>query len=136
MADVVLLDTHAILWWQADSGRLSARAAREIARADTVLVSPISCWEIGILLEKGRIALDRDVQHWVRDLLAQDSVTAAQLTPEAATAAARLRRDGFHGDPADQLLYATSAAHAAAFVTKDETIHAFARGRRDVTAIW
>lgn len=133
---IVLLDTHAILWWQADNGRLSARAAREIARADTVLVSPVSCWEIGVLLGKGRIALDRDVQHWVRDLLAQDSVTPAQLTPEAATAAALLRRDGFRGDPADQFLYATAAAHAAGFVTKDETIHAFARSRRDVTAIW
>ncbi len=133
---IVLLDTHAILWWQADSGRLSTRAAREIARADTVLVSPISCWEIGILLAKGRIALDRDVRLWIRDLLAQDSVAAAQLSPEAATAAALLRSDGFGGDPADQLLYATSAAHAARFVTKDEAIHAFARGRRDVTVIW
>jgi len=133
---IVLLDTHAILWWQADNGRLSARAARAIARADTVLVSPISCWEIGILLGKGRIALDRDVQLWVRDLLDQDSVRTAQLTPEAANAAALLRRDGFHGDPADQLLYATSAAHAASFVTKDEAIHAFARDRRDVSAVW
>ena len=76
---IVLLDTHAILWWQAGSGRLSARAAREIARADTVLVSPISCWEIGILLGKGRIALDRDVQQWVRDLLAQIVEAAREL---------------------------------------------------------
>lgn len=133
----VLLDTHAILWWQAEhSGRLSAPAVRAIARADTVLVSPISCWEIGILLDKGRIALDRDVQLWVRDLLAEDSVTPAPLTPEAATAAALLRREGFHGDPADQLLYATSAAYAATFVTKDEAIHAFARSRKDVNTLW
>ena len=132
----MLLDTHALLWWQADSGRLSAHAARAIARADTVLVSPISWWEIGILLEKGRIALDRDLQRWVHDLLVLDSVTPAHLTAEAAAAAALLQRAGFHGDPADQLLYATSAAHAASFVIKDETIHAFARNRRDVNAIW
>ncbi len=132
----VLLDTHALLWWQADGRRLSAGAARAIARADTVLVSPISCWEVGILIEKGRIELDRDIHRWVRDLLAQDSVSPAELTPETATAAVQLRSDGLRGDPADQFLYATAAAHAAGFVTKDEAIHEFARNRRDVSAIW
>lgn len=133
---IVLLDTHAILWWQADSKRLSARARSQIARADTVLVSPVSCWEIGVLLDKGRIALDRGIQRWVRDLHAQDRVTSAQLTPEAATAAALLRSEGLAGDSADQLLYATAAAYAATFLTKDQSILDFARTRRDVSAIW
>lgn len=30
----VLLDTNALLWWQANSKKLSRRAAEEIARAD------------------------------------------------------------------------------------------------------
>lgn len=133
---IVLLDTHAILWWQAESKRLSGRARSQMARAESLLVSPVSCWEIGVLLDQGRIALDRDIQRWVRDLHAQDGVASAQLTPEAATAAALLRSEGLVGDPADQLLYATAAAYGANFVTKDQSIHTFARGRRDVDAIW
>jgi hypothetical protein len=40
---MILLDTHVLLWWRAGGERLSTAAARAIARADTVLVSPISC---------------------------------------------------------------------------------------------
>src|SRR5438874_4700975 len=55
----VLLDTHVLLWWKAGGERLSARARRDIARADAVLLSPLSFWEIGMLTVRGRIRLDR-----------------------------------------------------------------------------
>ena len=42
---MILLDTHALLWWQAGGQRLSVRARREIARSERVLVSPITFWE-------------------------------------------------------------------------------------------
>ena len=56
---MILLDTHAVLWWQAGSERLSATARRTIAAAGTILVSPVSFWEIALLVAKGRIGLDR-----------------------------------------------------------------------------
>lgn len=132
----MLLDTHTILWWQAGGSRLSDRAAGAIARAATMLVSPISCWEIGLLVSKGRVALDRDVRTWVRDLLRQDGVEPAPLTPEIAVAAAMLRTEGFGGDPADQFLYATAVAGNVALVTKDDRFHDFARDRTDGRVIW
>ena len=49
----MLLDTHGILWWQAGGERLSAVARRAIAAAQLLLVSPVSCWEVALLAEKG-----------------------------------------------------------------------------------
>lgn len=132
---MILLDTHALLWWQAGGGRLSARAAREIARADSVLVSPVSCWEIATLLRKGRIRLDRGLHGWVRDLLAGEQMRVATLSPEAGTIAGSLD-DEFPGDPADRLLWATASDLLVPLVTKDEAIRAFAARTRDVRVVW
>jgi PIN domain nuclease of toxin-antitoxin system len=133
---MILLDTHALLWWQAGGERLSPAARRAIARADAVLISPISCWEVATLLTKGRIALDRDVHVWVRDLLGSDGVEPAPLSPQVAVAAALLGAAGFHGDPADRFLYATALEHSVPLVTKDDTIRAYAEKVGDMRTVW
>ncbi len=133
-ADAVLLDTHALLWWQAESDRLSRVALAAIRAADRVLVSPITCWEVAMLVGKGRVALDRPVEQWVSDLLAGSQVGAAELTPAVAVAAGQL--DGFHGDPADRLIYATAAIRGVPLVTKDDRLRDFAAGRGDVEIRW
>lgn len=133
---MILLDTHVILWWQAGGERLSKRAAREIARADSVLVSPISCWEIATLLVKGRISLDRDLHQWVEDLISDEQVNLAPLSSSAAVAAGLLTREGFTGDPADRLLYATAMESLVPLVTKDKSIRSHAIRAKDVRVIW
>ena len=53
----ILLDTHALLWWLAGSDRLSAAAHGVIAdRANDVLVSAASAWEIATKHRLGRLA--------------------------------------------------------------------------------
>jgi len=133
---VILLDTHAILWWQAGGRRLSAAARRAIDSADVVLVSPVSCWEVALLVTKGRVLLDRDPSVWVQDFLDTDRVAVADLTVTAAVAAARLTSDGFPGDPADRFLYATARERDVPLVTKDERLRGHARERRDLRIIW
>jgi PIN domain nuclease of toxin-antitoxin system len=102
----VLLDTHVLLWWQAGGDRLSSEARRRIERADAVLISPISIWEAGMLVHKGRVAIDRDLHVWVTDLFDDRHTAVASLTPQAAASAALLV-EPFPGDPADRLIYAT-----------------------------
>lgn len=131
----MLLDTHAVLWWANGGASLSTRARAEIARAQEILVSPISCWEIATLVRGGRIALDRDLHAWTARLFATDRVRIASLSPGAATVAGSLG-DGFPGDPADRLLYATARDHAVAFVTKDARLRAWSRESGDVRTIW
>jgi PIN domain nuclease of toxin-antitoxin system len=132
--DPVLLDTHTVLWWQAASDRLSAVARGHLANASSILVSPISCWEIGMLVARGRVRLDRPTAAWTRDLLAADRVTLAELTASVAVVAAEL--PGFHGDPADRFLYASARGHGVPLLTKDRLIHRYADTDRTVDAIW
>lgn len=133
-ADTILLDTHALLWWQAASDRLSAGAHAAIRAAERVLISPVTCWEVSMLVAKGRIRLDRPTAQWVADLLAGPPVDIAPLSPAAAVAAGEL--DGFRGDPADRLIYATAATMDVPLVTKDDRLHSFAASHGGVEAVW
>lgn len=130
----LMLDTHALVWWKAGGDKLSANAARQIARADTMLVSPVSCWEVAMLVDNGRITLDRTVAAWVRDLFDDAATDVAGLSPIAATQAGEL--GDFGGDPADRMLCATAAELAVPFVTKDRRIRQWARATRLVRAVW
>ncbi len=131
----LLLDTHALLWWQAGGGRLSRRAATAIDSAPTVLISPLTCWEVATLHRLGRIALDREPAVWVSDLLQTDRLALAELTAEAATWAGQLD-EGFPGDPIDRLLYATARDRRVPLVTKDEALRSFTTTARDVKVVW
>lgn len=133
MAEDVLLDTHALLFWQAGSDRLSEAASEAIGSADRVLVSPITCWEVAMLVSKGRIVLDRSVARWVDDLGA-GTVDFAELTPRIAAAAGSL--EDFHGDPADRLIYATAREARLALVTKDRRLTDHAAATNEVTIAW
>lgn len=132
--DAVLVDTHALLWWQAGGDRLSPTAARRIERADIIYLSPITCWEIAMLVTKGRVALDRPVTAWINDLLATSPADIAELTPTIAVAAGQL--EDFHGDPADRIIYATAAARQLALITKDARLHDVATTGREVAVLW
>lgn len=132
---MILLDTHTLLWWLQSSPALSRQGAREIGRAKTLLVSPISFYEIALLSIRGRIRLDRSPMTWVRDVCEEDRVDVAALTPAIAIAAGLLGRD-FSGDPADRLLYSTARELAVPFVTGDDGIADYARKAGDVRVIW
>lgn len=133
MADDVLLDTHALLWWQEGSERLGHRAVEAIDTAARVLVSPISCWEVAMLVAKERVALDRSVVRWV-DELESGTVAISELTPRIAAAAGSLV--DLHGDPADRLIYATAAVDGLAIVTRDRRMADHAAAHGDVRVVW
>lgn len=133
----VLLDTHVVLWWQAGGDRLSTPALEAIGSADAVLVSPLTCWEITTLHRLGRVGLDRDPGRWIVDLMADDRIDVATLSPEAAAWAGTLPGT-FGGDPIDRLLCATARDLRVPLVSKDERLHAAASslGPDAVRIIW
>lgn len=132
---MILLDTHALLWWTAGDQKLSARAAKAIARAKQVMVSPVSFWEIGVLAQRGRIRLLPDVFEWIDLVLSQPEIDVATPTPVIGASAALLGGQ-FPADPSDRWLYATAKDLAIPFVSKDEKIRRFAADTRDVKVIW
>jgi PIN domain nuclease of toxin-antitoxin system len=124
---VILLDTHAWIWWRTDPGRLSTGAVSAIAEANTLGVSSISVWELGTLVRRGRISLDREVTHWVRQALADPRIAVLAPDADVALAAAQLD-DSFPGDPADRLIYATARGAGARLLTRDDRIARFDPG--------
>jgi len=127
---MILLDTHAWLWYTTESPKLSQPALRTIQQTQHIAVLSVSCWEIAMQVEKKRIGLDRDVEEWIILALQQPKIMLLSLDPKAAVLAARL--SDFHGDPLDRFLVATSLIYNIPLITKDELIHKW--GKVDV--IW
>jgi PIN domain nuclease of toxin-antitoxin system len=122
---MMVLDTHAWIWWVASQSKLSKRARAAVAAEAELGVCVVSCWEVAMLVEKGRIGFDRDVERWVHEALNRPRVVALDLTAEIAVAAARLA-GGFHGDPVDRMITATALRLDCAVVTKDRKLRAYA----------
>ncbi len=63
-------------------------------------------------------------EQWMVTALAEPRQVVA-ITPEIAARAASLRSEGFHGDPADGLIYATAEVMNLPLITRDRRIHEF-----------
>ena len=129
---MIVLDTHAWLWWVSEPDSLSHVARNAIDQTETVGICPISCWELATKVSKGKLTLDREVRVWVRQALAHRRVTVLDISPDIAVTAGGLGGMGFHGDPADRMIVATAMHHGVGLVTKDHRIRSFDR----VHTIW
>ncbi len=105
--------------------KLSERAREAIDASERLAVATISCWEVAMLAEAGRITLDRPIGAWVAQALADARVQSLPLTSSVAVGAALLGRDGFHGDPADRIVYSTARDANAGLVTSDKALRDF-----------
>lgn len=126
--EVIVLDTHALIWAVDRDSRLGQSACaliEEHARTDQVAVSAITPWEIALLAERGRLRLSREVGAWIRAVLALPGVHLAPIEPAIAVDSVRLP-GSFHADPADRFIVATSRHHACPLLTADRAILAYA----------
>jgi PIN domain nuclease of toxin-antitoxin system len=112
----LLLDTHIWIWAQLATGKLSTRVKRALDNeANEVWLSPISIWELVLLVEKRRVVLDRHVGEWVRQ--SASTLKEAPLTLEIVLEATRVSLP--HDDPADRFLVATARTLGLTLVTSD-----------------
>ena len=129
---MIVLDTHAWVWWAGETGDLSPAAVQAISETDRVGVCTISCWEVAMLVQRGRLELTTDVAAWVSVALAMPRVAELRLDARTATRAGGLDRDGFPGDPADRIIYATALDLGVRLVTRDAKIADY----DPVRAVW
>lgn len=128
---MIVLDTHAWLWWVSKPANLSRAARHRIGAESRIGVCAISCLEVATAVEKRRISLDREPIEWLEQALAQPKVELMPLTPPIAVKATQLGRD-FPGDPANRLIVATTILESATLITKDSRI----RDYLAVNTIW
>jgi PIN domain nuclease of toxin-antitoxin system len=119
---VIVLDTHAWLWWVDAPRKLSRAANRAIDRADRIGVCTVSVLELVGLAERRRIRLKTPTRTWVANALGRDRVEPLPLMTDVAVDAAELR---FVRDPIDRIIYATARAADAQLVTRDERLRRF-----------
>lgn len=124
----LLLDTHVWIWTlEGAAGRLRPGVVERIdeaARAGALHIHPLSLWEVGTLVRRGRLTLSGPVEGWVEAALALPGVSLVPVSRDAALAAARLP-DAFPGDGVDRMLVAAAYLLGATLVTCDRRILEF-----------
>ena len=112
------LDTHVLL--HALAGDLTPREA-SLLRRDSWSIASIVLWEIAKLADLGRIDVDLDDPELTRVL------AAIYVWPLSLDVCRGISRLDFRGDPADEIIAATSLVHRVPLVTRDRTIRASRR---------
>lgn len=107
------LDTHIVLY--AMRGELKPRE-RELLMGDSWAIAAIVQWELAKLIQLRRVAMDLDDPD-VAGMLSGIHVIPLDL--EVARASTKL---DFRGDPADELIAATSLVHDIPLLTRDRRI--------------
>ena len=114
----LLLDTHVLVWWLANSARLGQPARAAIAEpANRVHVSAVSAWEIAIKVGLGKMPVLPNVAFWLPAELQRNRFAAMPITLEHAAGVEHLPRH--HGDPFDRLLIAQAVTEGLTIVTAD-----------------
>ena len=131
---MILLDTHAWVWFISSPERLSRKAERAVRKAkkqNDILLSSISAWEVALLVSKKRLEMTMDVSEWIS---ASERLPFIRFIPIDNGIAVRsvYLPQPLHNDPADRIIIATSRKYGAPVITMDEKI----RNYPHVQSIW
>ena len=121
---MILLDTHVLLWLANDDARLGKQARdalKEAAASRAIVVSAISFWEIGLLIEKQRISMPLSLADFATLVGKMRGVRVAPVNSRIAVESGNLPA-GLHGDPGDRLIAATARVLACSLLTSDSKL--------------
>lgn len=114
-----LLDTHIWLWMFREPYKLSSVVHQAVTEpTNDCYLSPISIWEVMILLEKKRISFQEDFAVWYARTVQDMQLREANLTWHVAHEMRYILPN--HKDPADRFLAATAIAFDLTLVTADQ----------------
>jgi PIN domain nuclease of toxin-antitoxin system len=122
----LLLDSHALLWWQADDPRLGAGAREAVERSGAPLYfSVASIWELAIKQANKKLELPATML----GVLAEEDFAELPIASVHAVLASAL--PAHHRDPFDRMLVAQAQHENLVLVTNDAHIAAY-----DVPLLW
>lgn len=117
----LLLDTHIWIWSHLAPEKISSEVNGILAASENELwLSPVSVWELIMLVEKKRLELEKDLHDWVqqsrRELMLQEAPLSWEVADELRFTILKQR------DPADRFLVATARVYDLTLVTADERL--------------
>lgn len=125
----IVLDTHIWLWAITGDKSISSTIRQRISLAiqkGRVLIPAICVWEVGMLLNKGRIQLNEPLTRWVSAAFEQSGFLLAPINETVAIESCLLPGN-FHNDPADRLIVATTRIEKGTLITHDSRILEYAK---------
>jgi PIN domain nuclease of toxin-antitoxin system len=125
----LLLDTCAAVWISeeqplADEALIAME--RSYRSGEFIYVSPITAWEIGLLVSRGKLTSPMAPQRWFGRLLEAPGVRLADMSPDVLIASSFLPGVPPR-DPADRILAATAREHGYRLMTRDTPLLTYAR---------
>lgn len=121
---MIVLDTHAWVWFVSNPDLLSKKAKKATNAAlkeRGLLISSISVWEIALLVAKKRVTLALEITDWVSKSEALPFIQFVPVSNSIAIKAVNLPQP-LHPDPADRIIIATALSSGAYLVTKDKKL--------------
>jgi PIN domain nuclease of toxin-antitoxin system len=117
----LLLDTHIWIWNSLEPWKLTSEVNLALADPQNELfLSPVSIWELVMLLEKKRVFLDVEMDRWIEKSKTELMLREAGFSWVVAD---ELRYTLLsHRDLADRFLVATAKAYGLTLVTSDERL--------------
>lgn len=117
VSEVVLVDTHLILWMRVEPLRMTAGERAVIDSASRRLVSIVSIWEIAIAQTVGRLPRDEHL------LEVPPGFDLLPLHVQHSKAYTRLPMH--HRDPFDRMLVAQAQSEQVPLLTRDGAVAAY-----------
>jgi PIN domain nuclease of toxin-antitoxin system len=122
---MMVLDTHVWIRWVDPTNRpLPAELVERIETSDQLAISAISCWELAMLVRRGRVQVSLPLEQWIDIALSGSGVTCLPVERQIASCAANLPEH--HRDPADRLIIATAITANAALASLDDAFSQYA----------
>jgi PIN domain nuclease of toxin-antitoxin system len=120
----ILLDTCAAIWLTRGEqlARLAVAALNEaIETGAPSYISPITAWEVGMLVARGRVKLLITPQRWFARLFEAPNVHLADMSADVLISSSFLPGSPPR-DPTDRILAATAREYGAALMTRDRAL--------------
>jgi len=114
----LLLDTHAFIWWDSEPAKFSPKALALCQdRANIVLLSVASVWEMQIKLQLGKLKLTLPLATVIES---QQQTNEIEILPITLSHVLELENlPAHHKDPFDRLLVAQAKVEDAILISND-----------------
>jgi PIN domain nuclease of toxin-antitoxin system len=125
----LLLDTCALIWLAEEvpiAKPAQVAVADAAAKEQPIYISPISGWEIGLLVSSGRLKLPLSPDAWFDRVLASPRVRLADLPLRTLIASSFLPGDPPR-DPADRIFATTARESGYCILTRDKALLEYAK---------